>query len=357
MKINPFIKRPASVLAALIVGISALAGNAVAQQGTVTFASWGGSFQDALRKAMLEPAAQRLGIKIKEDTTNGIQDIRTQISAKNVTWDITEQALDVCVQLKKEGALEPLDYKVIGTDGLPKDQVDSHWVGILNYSLVMGWRTDKYGQNGPKTWADFWDVKKFPGRRAMFGKVNHNLEAALMADGVAPKDVNKVLSSSGGVDRAFKKLEQIAPHVAIWYAGGSQAAQLLKDGEVDLIHIGNGRADSIIADGAKAAYTWSQGTLDGDCVLVPKGAPNRAEAMKVINELLAPKNQAGVAALIPYGPVNSKAFSAGVLKPEQLAKINSAPANIGTQVTLNPTFYASNFDKLQERFQVLIQKK
>ena len=54
------------------------------------FASWGGSFQDALRSSMLAPAAQDLGIEVKEDTTNGIQDVRAQISANAVAWDVAK---------------------------------------------------------------------------------------------------------------------------------------------------------------------------------------------------------------------------------------------------------------------------
>ena len=247
-----------TVAISVVMGLSV--GNlARAADDTVTFVSWGGSFQDALRSSMLEPASKALNITIKEDTTNGIQDVRSQISAGAVSWDITEQALDVCVTLKNEGALEPLDYSVISKTGIPEGLIDSHWIGLLNYSLVIGWSVDRYGANGPQNWVEFWDVKKFPGKRAMFGKPTHNLEAALMADGVDPKDVNSVLQSAGGVDRAFAKLAELAPHVTVWYSGGSQAAQLMKDGEVDLIHIGNGRAESIMADGAKVNYTLEPG--------------------------------------------------------------------------------------------------
>ncbi|MDY0883301.1 hypothetical protein ACFPL7_10100 [Dongia soli] len=37
---------------------------------------------------------------------------------------------------------------------------------------------------------------------------------ALIADGEAPQDVYKVLGTSEGVDRAFKKLDQIKPDCA-----------------------------------------------------------------------------------------------------------------------------------------------
>ena len=225
----------------LSTGLGVSFGNfSVAAEDTVVFASWGGSFQDALRSSMLDPAAEALNITIKEDTTNGIQDVRAQITAGAVAWDVTEQALSDCARLKQEGALEPIDYSVVSTDGIPASLVDSNWVGMMTYSLVIGWQAEKFGENGPQSWADFWDTEAYPGTRAMFNSVSHTLEAALMADGVDPMDVNTVLRSEGGVDRAFAKLEEIAPDITVWYRGGSQAAQLMADGEIDFIHIGNG---------------------------------------------------------------------------------------------------------------------
>ena len=63
----------------------------------------------------------------------------------------------------------------------------------------------------PASWADFWDVKKFPGKRALRKGPKYTLEFALMADGVAPKDVYKVLAGKDGQDRAFKKLDELKP--------------------------------------------------------------------------------------------------------------------------------------------------
>ncbi|MBT7149520.1 MAG: extracellular solute-binding protein, partial [Thiotrichales bacterium] len=169
---------------------------------SVMFASWGGSFQDALRSTMLTPAAEKLGIEVEEDTTNGIQDVRSQISAGAVSWDVTEQELSVCETLKQEDSLEPLDYSLINSAGIPPELVNSHYVGLLAFTKVLSYRQDKFGDNGPQSWADFWDVEKFPGKRGMHGKVNYNLEAALMADGVAKSEIYNVLSTKEGLERA-----------------------------------------------------------------------------------------------------------------------------------------------------------
>jgi putative spermidine/putrescine transport system substrate-binding protein len=345
----------ASVVAGIVASSLALATPAFAE-GEVVFSSWGGSFQDALRDSMLDPAAQKLGLTIKEDTTNGIQDVRAQITAGAVAWDISEQALADCARLKQEGALEPINYGVVSTDGIPASLVDSDWVGMMTYSLVIGWQAEIYGENGPQSWADFWNTETYPGTRAMFNSVSHSLEAALMADGVNPTDVNKVLRSKGGVDRAFAKLEEIAPDITVWYRGGSQAAQLMADAEIDIIQIGNGRAEALNADAMQVGFTWNQATTDADCVLVPKGAPNRENAMLVINEMLSAEAQARMAVAISYGPVNANAFETGLISPELAAKNNAAPENMKTQVVIDASFYVENFAELQERFDTLVQQ-
>ena len=81
-----------TVTAGLVACSVAMAAPAFAE-GEVVFASWGGSFQDALRSAMLEPAAAALNVTVKEDTTNGIQDVRAQITAGAVAWDVTPRRL------------------------------------------------------------------------------------------------------------------------------------------------------------------------------------------------------------------------------------------------------------------------
>jgi putative spermidine/putrescine transport system substrate-binding protein len=323
---------------------------------SVMFASWGGGFQDALRSTMLTPAAQKLGIEVEEDTTNGIQDVRSQISAGAVSWDVTEQELSVCETLKQEDSLEPLDYNLINSSGIPPELVNSHYVGLLAFTKVISYRQDKFGNNGPQSWADFWDVDKFPGKRGMHGKVNYNLEAALMADGVDKSEIYNVLSTKEGQERAWAKLAEIVPHVTVWYRGGSQSAQILRDGEVDVVHMGHNRVESVASSGVDVSYTFQDGTMDVDCLLVPKGAPNYANAMKLINSVLSASSQATLAKTMPLGPVNKYAFDAGVLSIEQAKNVNTHPDNYDKQLLVDPNFYIGQLDVLTERFDTLIQQ-
>ncbi|MBZ9739819.1 MULTISPECIES: extracellular solute-binding protein [unclassified Mesorhizobium] len=110
-----------------------------------------------------------------------------------------------------------------------------------SYGTVMSWNTKTFGENPPKTWAEFWDVAKFPNRRALRANAQDLIEIALLSDGVVPADVYPVLSTPEGLQRAIKRLEAIKPSVSVWWTSGAQSAQLLKDGEADLVVTWNDR--------------------------------------------------------------------------------------------------------------------
>ena len=334
----------------------ALASGPAAAEGEVVFTSWGGSFQDALRSAMLKPAATALNVTVKEDTTNGIQDVRAQITAGAVAWDVSEQDLPSCETLSREGSLEPIDYSIVDTTGIPENLIHENYIGFINFTKVIAYRKDAFGDNGPSNWAEFWDLENFPGKRAMHGKVNYNLEAALMADGVPMAEVYDTLATDEGMARAWAKLGEIAPEVTVWYRGGSQSAQLLRDGEVDVIHMGHNRVESVMGSGIDVAYTFDGGTMDIDCLLVPKGAPNKDNAMRLINELLSAKSQARLAMTMPLGPVNAGAFDTGIIPKETAIKINTYPSNYDKQLLVDPNFYVGQLGALTEEFDTLIQQ-
>lgn len=346
------IKTTSALAAACGLGF---AGPALAE-GEVVFASWGGSFQDALRSAMLAPAAEALGVTVREDTTNGIQDVRAQITAGAVAWDVTEQELPTCETLAREGALEPLDYSVIDTTGIPEDLIHEHYIGFINFTKVIAYRKDAFPDNPPTSWADFWDTEAFPGARSMHGKINYNLEAALMSEGVPMDEVYATLATAEGQERAWARLAEIAPEVVVWYRGGSQSAQLLRDGEVDLIHMGHNRVESVANSGVEVGYSFEGGTMDVDCLLVPKGAPNPENAMLLINELIRADAQARLAMTMPLGPVNTGAFDTGIIDAASALNVNTHPSNYDKQLLVDPNFYIGRLGELTERFDTLIQQ-
>jgi putative spermidine/putrescine transport system substrate-binding protein len=277
--------------------------------------------------------------------------VRLQVKGNAVKWDLVELGSDECSRGTKEGLFEKLDYNLIKSDGIPPALVHDDWIGITYYSVVLIYRTDKYGDNGPKNWADFWNVEKFPGKRALGNFATETLTVAALADGVP---VDKVYPLD--VDRAFKSLERIKPSIAVWWTSGGQAMQLVKDGEVDMASIWNGRASILAGSGAPVHFSYDQGAFQADCMVIPKGAAHKDLAMKALAMFLQPDIQANLPLHIANGPVNVKAFDTGKIPADKIPGIVSAPENVKKQVLIDPAYWADHMVEVQERFNNFLQE-
>jgi putative spermidine/putrescine transport system substrate-binding protein len=325
------------VLALGVLGASA----ALAQE--VTIATSGGIVQEAGSKFLWGPAAKTLGLTVREETfDDGYQALRLQKDAGAVTYDIVQVPTFQAEIGLKEGLFGPLDYGVIDAGEFPKSAAGPACIGFLASSWVMAWNTNVYKDNPPKNWADFWDTKKFPGRRAMHNDSEAQMEIALMADGVAPKDVYTVLASPEGIKRAVDKLAELKPNIAVWWSSGSQSQQIMKDNEVDLAVMWNGRSEGLKEGGAPVDYTFNQGILSQDCWAVPANAPHKAEATKLLNEMSKPEPQANFAVMVKYGPLNMKAYTTGLISDQIAAKFPSYPANADKMVVQSGEWWAKN---------------
>jgi len=339
--------------AAAVLGAGAFAGPAAAD-GTVTVASWGGSYQKAQSLALFEPAAKAMGITVKEETYGGMSDVRLKVKAGAVAWDIVSSGSGSAARAAAEGLLEKLDFSVIDVSTFYPTLKTDYCVGSDVFSTVLAWNTATYGDNGPKSWADFWDVKKFPGKRAYRAGVAGALEPALMADGVPADKVYEVLSSEGGIKRAIDKIRELKPSIAVWWKSGAQHAQLMKDGEVDMTTGWNGRFDVAAKDGAKVAYTFNQALLDYDCFAIPKGAPNKDLAMKFIAEMSKPEIQANLPLHITYGPTNKKAYELGTIDDKLARAMPSHPDNAKLQLPIDLDWYAKYEQKAAAMYQDML---
>jgi putative spermidine/putrescine transport system substrate-binding protein len=317
-----------------------LASTALAETKEITVASWGGSYQEAQSKALFEPAEANTGIKVKQESYGGMSDVRLQVQTGQVTLDIVASGSGSAARAGAEGLLEELDYTVIDASDFIPTTRGKFCVGGDVFSTVYAWNTDTYGEDGPQSWADFWDVEKFPGSRAYRGNIAGALEPALMADGVAPEDVYEVLSSEAGIERALDKIRELRPHIDVYWSSGAQHAQLMKDGEVDMATGWNGRFDNVAKDGAQVMYSFNQALLDYDCFAIPKGAPNKDVAMEFLAEISKPEYQDDLPKYITYGPTNLAAYETGVISAEVAAGLPSSPENAAMQLPVSLDWYA-----------------
>lgn len=324
---------------------TALSGGAIAQQ-SITIANYGGAYGEAMWNAIWAPAAEDLGITIHQDTLGSLADVRAQVRSNAVTWDIGELTVDECAVGAQEGLFEPLSFDPEVVAGYEDDAVRETYVLVNTASYVLGWNTDMQPLS---SWADFWDVEGFPGARALRNDPLENVIVALLADGVPLSE-----AYPPDLDRAFAKLEEIRPHISVWWGSGAQGAQLLVDGEVDYIGVWSTRASAAIRDGAPADFTWNEGILIPDCLFIPRGAPNAELAKTVFDRALAPDLQALLPTFIDASPVTTLAYENDLIPAELAATQATAPENVALQVWTDGDWWAENGAAVRERWTAFI---
>lgn len=333
--------------AALCSAVVLTAASAAMAADSLTIASAGGTYQDALREAAWKPIAEEMGITINEDTngTGQVTDVRVQVKSGSVQWNIAEMNIDQCAIGAKEGLFEELDYNLIDKSGFAPGMAEPTYIAQNFYSYVIGWNKETFGEDGPKTWADFWNVEKFPGRRSLWNYPTQTMEAAVMADGVKPSEVYPL-----DIARAMASLEKIKPHINVWWTTGAQSAQLLQDNEIDMIGIWNGRITALQKEGGAAGFTFNEGIAVADCLVIPKGqSPEMKElAMKVLAKIVSADIMANLPQYIDYGPANAKAYDTGKISPELLATLNTAPENFENQAVLDGVWWSEHATEAQD---------
>ena len=171
---------------------------------TLTVSSYGGAYQEAQRKGWFEPYAALTGVTIVESEDSANATIKAQVESGQVTWDVVDVGNDFGLEGNAD-VLEPLDYTRIPKDEILPGFADTYRVAAITYGIVMAYRTDKFDGATPQNWADFFDLAKFPGKRGLYDySTGGVLEIALLADGVAPKDLYPL-----DVPRALAKLDTI----------------------------------------------------------------------------------------------------------------------------------------------------
>ncbi|HTI17801.1 MAG TPA: ABC transporter substrate-binding protein [Trinickia sp.] len=337
-----------AVVTPAVLAISWLLGVGGATAAELTVVNFGGANAEAQKVAYYQPFEKKTGDKITAVEYNGeTAKIKAMVEAKHVNWDVVEVESGDIGRGCDEGLYEKLDWsKIANKSDLISESPHTCGVGFFVWSTALAYDADKL-KTAPSGWADFWDVKKFPGKRALRKGARGNLEFALMADGVAPKDVYVVLATKAGQDRAFKKLGELKPYIQ-WWEAGAQPPQFLVAGDVVMSSAFNGRIDAAQREGKNLKVVWNGSIYDLDYWVIPKGTPNKAAAEQFISYTLSPKPQEIYAQHIAYGPVNRQAIQS--LDQKTLANLPNSPANGKNAVLQDLSFWTDHGDELEQRF-------
>jgi putative spermidine/putrescine transport system substrate-binding protein len=336
-----------SVSAALSSGVaipSFIFNDAIASTKELYVNTWGGSWTEAEKDAFFEPFTKATGVAIRPVSPVAFAKLRAQVQSGSYEFDITELPQTDWLIADKMGFAEPINWKVVEKAKIPETAVLGPSIGFCTLATMIAFRKEAFPNGGPQSWADFWNVKKFPGKRSLCSAVPVQLiPLALLADGV-PKEKLYPLD----IDRAFKKLDEIKPYITVWWTGGAQSQQLLRDRQVDITSIWSARGLELQQQGTAVDLVWDEALIHTTSWGVVKGTPNSEVAWRFIQSAVQPEAQGIFAKRLFYAPSNPEALK---LLPENVAvQMPTHPRNLSRGVMEDPVWGAENNFALRERF-------
>ena len=313
----------------------------------LTIVTRGAPYQDALREVYFKPFVAATGIALQDESLEGGLAALRARKDPATGWDIALLRGDELLTACDEGLLDKLDWSSIGgKDHYLPTAVSDCGVGAAIHSYVLAWDRDKFPAT--PTWADFWDVAKYPGKRGLMRSPRTNLEIALLADGVPPGDVYRTLRTSDGIERAFRKLDQLRPYV-LWWQTDAEAAHILGSGEVLMTSATNAQiAMANRTEHRNFGMQWAGSLSVIDSWAIMKGSPNLRQASEFLYFAGDAAIEAKLAMSMPYGGLAKGA--ADGLPPEVAALLSLTPANQAGALAVDETFWRDNLDKLNQRF-------
>ena len=329
---------------------------------SISVMSWGGAYSKSQLEAYNKPFTAATGITVDMlDSDNPATPLRAMVEAKNVTIDVADVEYPDAVRLCDEGLSDPIDPAIrpaapdvtpATDDFLPSGLADCA-VGSIVFSTIYAYDETKF-TDPPTTIADFFDTAKFPGKRGVKRTAKAILEMALMGDGVAPDQVYEVLSTPEGVDRAFAKLDTIKGDI-VWWEAGAQPPQLLSDGEVAMTIAYNGRIfAAAVTEGKPFKMVWDGQVYEYNLFVIPKGAPNKANAEKYIAFATGTQPLADQTKWISYGPARKSSMALVGLyedgKTEMAPNLPTAEGNMTKALASSNEFWVDHEAELFERF-------
>jgi len=340
---------------ACLPGVALLTGAlaaATAHAVDLTVISFGGIGKEAQIAAFYKPW-EEAGKEANENRRviagewNGeMARIKAMVDTGSVTWNVVQVERPELVRGCEEGLFERLQPETfLNADDFVAGSLSECGVSFLVWSIILAYNADRL-DTPPTGWRDFWDVNKFPGKRALRRGAKYTLEIALMADGVPPDQIYPTLATRAGQDRAFAKLDEIKPHLQ-WWDAGTQPPQLLASGDLVMSSAYNGRV-SALRDETNLKIVWTGGIYDIDAWAIPRGARDLVAAKDFIAFAVGPQAQKRYVDILDYGSTNKEAMT--LVAPERLANLPSSPANFAEQLPIDIAFWIDWGEQLEERF-------
>jgi putative spermidine/putrescine transport system substrate-binding protein len=360
--------KSAACLGALV--LLAAAGFTVAVAGTekrtLRIASWGGAYAESQQKAYVEPyrkIAPDVAIELVNSGGEQVDLLRAQTREDALEFDLVDVTAADAIRLCRDGIALPVNHQQLLTpapDGTPPLEdfgqtiVSECFIPEIVYSTTFGYRVDKL-PTAPTRLCDVFDLKRFPGKRALEARPINNLEWALICDGVAADQVYQVLDTPEGLARAFAKLDTIRAEV-VWWTDGGEPVELLAKGTVVMASAYNGRLFDLIArrKNSRVAMLWDYQAFDFDGWIIPKKSRRLNDALNFVRFATDTQRLADQARYISYGPARRSSTALvgqhAEIGIDMLPHLPTSPENAKQTLIYNYDWWAAHRDEVDAQF-------
>ena len=324
----------------------------------VTFTTWTGPYMRSQMHGFVNPYEQLTGKQVNvEHYAGGIDEIRDQVESANVTWDVVDLTQADSLRACEEGLLEKFDHSSLpaGSDGSAYDSdfidgaLNPCGVGVIVWATIFAYDKSRFTDNAPAKIADFFDVKNFPGKRAIRKDPAVIMEWALLADGVAQDEIYSTLETEDGINRAFEKLNEIKAYI-VWWRNGRDPIRLLNNSEVAMSSIwATTGVEGSKEENANFIVEWDGRIIEMDLFGIVKGSQRVEEAVEFVKYASSSEALAEQAKYLANGPTRKSSMA---LIPKDITDgLPNGPLHAEkVSVTSDANWWATNHGKISERF-------
>ncbi len=336
----------------------------------IRISSYGGAYQAAQRKAFFEPFTAEFGIGIVEFTNSSNDLIRSQAETGNLLWDAVVTTSTGIESLCGDGLAEELDFSIIDNRHLLEIAKSPCTGGPeISAAHVLAYSTETYPEDSvqPSSWADFFDVDRFPGRRVARANWEGSLWHAhiflnpdlLDPGNQAGRDAAMSLTPAE-VDAAFEVWKNFseAGHISDYWRTGSQCPEFLISGEADMCYGYNGRHYDAQQKGASIKICWECGFAnDTGGWAAPKGLAAQDPDQFYLTQLFLawgtfPEINVRISEFIAYPPFTTRAGEL-LADPKYDAirgQTGLSEENLPYAIMMDPEWGGPLDEQLQERW-------
>lgn len=182
-------------------------------------------------------------------------------------------------------------------------------VAMLAWSSVFVFDRAAFGKKPPATLQDVFNVKAFPGRRALPRSGRGVLEAASVASGVPAGEVYTRLAAEGGLAQPLDRLASLGSTNVVWYDTADEALELLRSGKASIALTTNSRAFLDSVRRGPLEVIWDGQVYDVEYLAIRTASSDPDKAARFVTFATAPERLAAIASEIPYGPMRRSAVT------------------------------------------------